>query len=70
MSSDLKSMDEFHRLLWNLPHIAKNIELFWGHPELDVYLNKLFLDSRVGTRQGLPKDLAKDIYTIWNAHVL
>ena len=50
------------------PHIAKNIEMFWGHSELLSYINNLFLDTRDGKRQGFPEYIIKALWQLLDLH--
>lgn len=52
----------------SLPHLAAKIQLFWGHPDLDPFIKDLFLDSRDGIRQGLPKVVATSIFRLAALH--
>lgn len=42
-------------------HLTKKICALWGTPELNVFIRHLLLDSRDGSRQGLPKDVAAEL---------
>ena len=33
----------------------------WGSPELDIFISRLIMDSRDGTRQGLPVQLGAEL---------
>ncbi|MDP2824705.1 MAG: hypothetical protein Q8O52_18740 [Sulfuritalea sp.] len=47
--------------LESIGHLQKKIELMWGTPELDVFVSRLIMDSRDGTRQGLPMEIATEL---------
>lgn len=50
------------------PHIGKALGLMWGHPEIVTYLDKLFLDTRGGTRRGFPADIMMALAAIRETH--
>jgi hypothetical protein len=47
--------------LERLPHLANKVCLLWGQPECDAYINRLIMDSRDGSRQGLPWEAAMEL---------
>ena len=47
--------------LESIPHLVKKISGIWGTGEIDVFLNKLVMDSRDGQRQGLPVAIAEEL---------
>ncbi|HLA34384.1 MAG TPA: hypothetical protein VJ001_05890 [Rhodocyclaceae bacterium] len=47
--------------LEELGHLSKKIIAIWGSPELDMFLSELIMDSRDGTRQGLPMAAAAEV---------
>ena len=47
--------------LESIGHLRKKVELMWGSAELDGFISRLFTDSREGTRQGLPMDVATEL---------
>ena len=47
--------------LESIGHLLKKVELMWGSAELDAFISRLFTDSREGTRQGLPMDVAAEL---------
>jgi len=49
------------------PRIASAIELMWGHPECEDYVNKLILNDR-GSRQGFPKDAMSALLGLFRLH--
>lgn len=48
--------------------IADNIKHTWGYKECEDYMNNLINDSRDGTRQGFPKDVACAIMQLLRQH--
>ncbi|MGE5469863.1 MAG: hypothetical protein ACM3X0_03580 [Bacteroidota bacterium] len=65
-------MDEKTELLAAIearfPHISAKLRVFWGHPEFVAYINSLFIDTRGGTRQGFPKEIALALWKLHQAH--
>lgn len=49
------------------PHILETIQIMWGHPELNMYFNKLIVDDR-GNRQGFPTDAWAEIHMLSRIH--
>lgn len=47
--------------LEGLEHLRKKVCLMWGTPELDVFISRLIMDSRDGTRQGLPMTVGGEL---------
>jgi hypothetical protein len=47
--------------LERLPHVVNKVCLLWGQPECDAYINRLIMDSRDGSRQGLPWEAALEL---------
>jgi hypothetical protein len=50
------------------PHIARALTLLWGEPEVVTYVDKLFLDTRGGTRRGFPADVRNALIAIRGRH--
>lgn len=65
---DLKDNANFIVIKDRHPHIAKKIELFWGHPELHDYVLSLFMDSRNGQRKGFEKHIGKALMMLLHEH--
>ena len=53
--------------LESIGHLQKEIQSMWGTTELDVFISRLFADSRDGARQGLPREVADEL--VFLAHV-
>ena len=49
------------------PHILSAIQAMWGYPELNVYLNKITIDTR-GDREGFPPEVWDDLYLVMRLH--
>lgn len=62
-SSRRKAMENKLSPLESIPHVCERVCLLWGTPELDIYLNSIVLDSRGGTRKGLPSVVESEL--IW-----
>ena len=57
-----------HALCQNFSRIVDKIIILWGEPELEAYFNELLMDSRGGTRQGFPPDVASEIFRLSMYH--
>lgn len=57
-----------HALDQQFPRIVNNIIALWGKPELEAYFSELLMDSREGTRQGFPPEVASDIFNLSMIH--
>jgi hypothetical protein len=47
--------------LERMKHVTEKVCLLWGQREFEVYVNRLIMDSRDGTRQGLPWEAAQEL---------
>lgn len=56
-----KSPAEEASAVEKLPHLTKKLCLLWEYPEFDSFCSHLLMDSRDGTRQGLPWEVAEEI---------
>lgn len=54
--------------LHGFPHILKNIKDLWGHPELEIYINKILLQDE--PREGFPTDAFRELNDILDVHRL
>ena len=50
------------------PRIVNKIVTLWGEPEAETYFSELLMDSRGGTRQGFPPEVASDIFNLSMYH--
>ena len=57
-----------HALAEQFPRIVNKIILLWGEPEAELYFSELLMDSRGGTRQGFPPEVASDIFNLSMYH--
>jgi hypothetical protein len=48
--------------LERLPHVINRIRELWGQVEFEPYVNRLVTESRDGKRQGLPWDVARELF--------
>jgi ankyrin repeat protein len=46
------------------PRILNKMVELWGTPQMEPYLTDLMIDSRGGTRQGFPMEIANEIYRL------
>ena len=67
-TQSLLQSEAYALLLVRMPHIAKSVELFWGTTDLTKYLFNVLLDSREGTRQGLPWEVASALSSLVSLH--
>src|SRR4029434_6508248 len=47
--------------LEKFPHLCSQISFLWDQKDFEVYVNRLLMDSRDGTRQGLPWDAVQEL---------
>ena len=47
--------------LERLPHVLNKVCQLWGRPECEAYISRLIMDSRDGSRQGLPWEVAMEL---------
>jgi hypothetical protein len=47
--------------LESIEHLKNKICLMWGSDELDIFISRLFVDSRDGQRKGLPMAVAAEL---------
>jgi hypothetical protein len=47
--------------LERLPHVLNKLCQLWGRPECEAYISRLIMDSRDGSRQGLPWEAAMEL---------
>jgi len=59
-----------HALEKQFVRILNRIVELWHTPQLESYLQDLLMDTRGGTRQGFPKEVASDIFNLSRIHDL
>lgn len=64
----MHNIAEFKLIKSKYPHIAEKIELLWGYPEFYLMFEKLFADTRNGTRRGFPTEDANAILRLIKIH--
>lgn len=64
----IKENPDFLKVNAEYPRIGANIAVFWGYPELMLYINKLIHDSRDGTRQGFTADVSSALVDLMIEH--
>ena len=47
--------------LERLPHVLNKLCQLWGRPECEAYISRLIMDSRDGSRQGLPWEASMEL---------
>jgi uncharacterized protein len=50
------------------PRVFSRIIELWYSPDIDAYFTDLMMDTRGGTRQGFPPEIASEIFTLSMAH--
>jgi len=48
--------------LERLPHLAARVQGLWGQTDFEPYVSRLIMESRHGQRQGLPWDVAQELF--------
>jgi hypothetical protein len=48
--------------LESVAHLCQKVCLMWGTQELDSFISHLIMDARDGARQGLPMDMAAELF--------
>lgn len=51
------------------PHIYAKLEIMWGYPEMDIYINNLLMDTRDGKRNGFPPDVGQELLKLQNGNL-
>lgn len=64
----MESNPDFQRVAARLPHIAKQLRLLWGTPQLAAYVAQLLLDTRNDTRQGFTPDILQSLLNLEELH--
>ena len=49
-------------------HIARQLKKLWGGPEFAGFVNNLLQETRDGTRQGFPPDVATALFNLLQKH--
>jgi tankyrase len=49
------------------PRICQQLALMWGHPELEKWFEKMWIDDR-GTRQGFPPEVMSELMFVSSLH--
>lgn len=64
----LENNPRYKLLKLQMPRIAQKLELFWGCPEFGPYVSHLMKDTRDGTRQGFPLEIANALLGLVEDH--
>lgn len=51
----------------HFPHVVTALQKLWGHPELEIYFQRLTMDDR-GSRKGFPEEAWGEIYFLMALH--
>ena len=60
----IRNEPEYILVQSGLPHLCSKLELFWHTPEFEDIVHQLFLDSRDGTRKGIPMDVSHALVSL------
>ena len=60
--------EDFTVINERFPHIGEKIAGQWGGYGLSPYINHLLTDTRNGTRQGFPKEVAIGLFRLLQLH--
>lgn len=60
--------EDFKVINGRFPHIGEKIAAQWGSFGLSPYINHLLTDTRNGTRQGFPKEVAIGLFRLLQLH--
>ena len=58
-------LDEVNR---HFPHIGRQLRVLWGGQDFSEYVNRLLTDTRGGTRQGFPSEVALALFKLIQEH--
>jgi len=50
------------------PHIGKSIQIFWGHEELSLFINRIVTDIRDGNRVGFSQEVSDALFKLLKHH--
>jgi hypothetical protein len=59
--------NQFCYLEEKFPRIAQQLTLLWGHPEMEKFFEKLWIDDR-GDRQGFPAECMTELMFVASLH--
>ena len=60
-------MPKIQSELESIPHLCQKVCAIWGSPELEAYIEALMMDSRDGSRKGLPVEIGAEL--LWLAEI-
>lgn len=64
----LSENDQFKTVNTAFRRIGRRLKDLWGGPELSAYINTLLQDTRDGTRQGFPPEVATALFRLMQKH--
>jgi hypothetical protein len=59
---------ELNEVNQRFPHIGRQLLALWGGRDFSVYVNQLMTDTRGGTRQGFPSEVALALFKLIQEH--
>lgn len=60
--------EELKKVNQRFPHIGRQLQSLWGCPDFSVYINQLLSDTRGGSRQGFPVEVARALFKLLQVH--
>ncbi|HPB91111.1 MAG TPA: hypothetical protein PK372_07865 [Rugosibacter sp.] len=63
-------VDSSRAALESIDHLTKKICALWGSPELNIFVRELIFDSRDGSRQGFPIEIAAELVFLAETNVM
>lgn len=64
----IEDIPEYHLINDKFPHIGTRIFYLWGYPEFNIFMSQLLDDTRNGTRQGFPTNIADALLNLSHRH--
>ena len=66
--NNLLDNEELETIKQRFPHIGRQLLSLWGCPDFSVYINQLLSDTRGGSRQGFPVEVARALFKLIQLH--
>jgi hypothetical protein len=67
-AAHLAKNENYQIVLARIPRIAQRLDSLWGHSEFCTYVHELLNDSRGGSRQGFPDNVAVALFRLVQEH--
>jgi len=68
ISEKLAQNEDFKIVNQRFPHIGKRLAALWGKDSLGVYIDSMMNDTRGGSRQGFPPEIAFSLFHLAQTH--